>query len=81
MLYGEKDYWEKCYNGRNVTEGEMLQGELLQGELSWGETRVETGLKILGPWVYGPNFKFYTTGRDGTGLIPNFTLRAGTGRA
>ena len=43
MLYGEKGYREKCYIGRNVTEGEMLQGEtlqgeLLQGELSWGET-------------------------------------------
>ena len=43
MLYGENGYREKCYIGRNVTEGEMvqgetLQGELLQGELSWGET-------------------------------------------
>ena len=43
MLYGEKGYREKCYIGRNVTEGEMLQGEtlqgeLLQGEMSWGET-------------------------------------------
>ena len=43
MLYGEKGYREKCYIGRNVTEGEMLQGETLQGELllgemSWGET-------------------------------------------